>query len=159
MSIKRRYNFDRISIHPVPKPYLTALGFAALLSACAGDDGSVPGDAEDMQPFAQIGEQERVNFAGTEPFWDGSVVAGQLTWSTPENIDGTIVSVTRFAGRGGLSFSGTLEQRSLDLTVTPGDCTDGMSDRIYPLVATVSLGEEILNGCAWRDSDDLGPPP
>lgn len=141
---------------------LVAAMAALALTACQqGEEaGDVPGDASDTQAYDGIGEHDVVRFTGTEPFWGGQVAGTRLTYSTPENIDGETIPVTRFAGRGGLSFSGNLDGRSLDLAITPGDCSDGMSDRIYPFVATLQLGSEQRNGCAWREGiDDLGPPP
>lgn len=133
-----------------------------LLAACgqSGDAGNVPGDASDTEAYSGIGEHDVVRFTGTEPFWGGQVAGTSLTYTTPENIDGETITVTRFAGRGGLSFSGNLDGRPLDLAITPGDCSDGMSDRTYPFVATLQLGSEQRNGCAWREGiDDLGPQP
>lgn len=123
------------------------------LAACQpGGNVAVPGDSSDQDPFAGIGEGETIHLTGTEPFWGGTVTGQQLVYTTPENPDGTIVPVKRFAGRGGLSLSGELDARSLDLTVTPGDCSDGMSDRSYPFVATLLLGDETRSGCAWTDA-------
>lgn len=127
---------------------LLALGLAACQP---GGNVSVPGDSSDHEPFAGVSEDETINLAGTEPFWGGTVTGGQLVYTTPENPDGTIVAVKRFAGRGGLSLSGELDARRLDLTVTPGECSDGMSDRTYPFVATLLLGDETRSGCAWTD--------
>ncbi|MEL1251236.1 COG3650 family protein [Aurantiacibacter gilvus] len=141
---------------------LAAIPALLTLSACQqGEDaGNVPGDASDTHAFDGIGEHDVVRFTGTEPFWGGQVAGTSLTYSTPENIDGETITVTRFAGRGGLSFSGNLDGRPLDLAITPGDCSDGMSDRSYPFVATLQLGSEQRNGCAWREGiDDLGPQP
>ena len=49
-------------------------------------------------------------------------------------------SPSRFAGRGGLSYSGTIDGRSFDMAVTPAECSDGMSDRTYPFVVTLRIG-------------------
>ena len=57
----------------------------------------------------------------------------------------------RFAGRNGLGLSGTLGDKTFDMTVTPGNCSDGMSDRTFPFVVTLKLGEEVRNGCGWTD--------
>ncbi|MEZ5744014.1 MAG: hypothetical protein R3D89_09930 [Sphingomonadaceae bacterium] len=128
------------------------LAAALLLAACqGGGNANVPGDSEDKRPFAMIAEDETLQFSGTEPFWGGTVSGGTLTWSTPENIEGTTITVERFAGRGGLSFSGELEGRVFDMMVTPGDCSDGMSDRTYPFVVTVQLDKETRKGCAHSD--------
>lgn len=123
---------------------------ALTLAACGpGGDSLVPGDKSDKQPFAGIGADEVLQLTGTEPFWGGSVSGGSLTYSTPDNPEGSLTSVERFPGRGGLSFSGELEGARLDLMVTPGTCSDGMSDRTYPFTATLKLGEETRTGCAW----------
>ena len=36
----------------------------------------------------------------------------------------------------------------LILTLMATDCSDGMSDRTYPLTAKVEIGDETLTGCA-----------
>ncbi len=45
-------------------------------------------------------------------------------------------------------YSGTTDSgQTLVLTLIATECSDGMSDRLYPLTARVELGEETLNGC------------
>ena len=130
------------------------------LAACAQSGGeSVPGDSDDTRPYSEIAEDDVVVALGTEPFWNARIDGETLVWKTPENIDGTSSAVDRFAGRGGVSFSGELRGESLDLAITPGKCNDGMSDRTYPFTATIRIGARQLNGCAHREGDDLGPPP
>lgn len=114
-----------------------------------GPGSDVPGDGNDHRPFSQIAEDEAVRITGTEPFWGGEVSNGELTYTTPENSDGTVVPVSRFAGRGGLSFSGEMNGKALTLAVTPGACSDGMSDRTYPFVVTLRIGDDLRNGCGW----------
>lgn len=118
------------------------------LGACSGG-ADVPGDSEDRTPFHAIAQDEAVQVTGTEPFWSGMISAGRFTYTTPENPKGRDISVTRFAGRGGLSFSGELDGKGLTLAVTPEACSDGMSDRKYPYVVTLRLGEELRQGCGW----------
>lgn len=126
--------------------------FCLALAACSSQpDGQLPGNAQDEQPFSAIAPDEVIRLAGTEPFWGGEITGDVLRWSTPENIDGQAISVERFAGRGGLSFSGTLEGAAIDIVVTPAPCSDGMSDRTYPFAVTVQKGAEQLNGCGWSD--------
>jgi uncharacterized membrane protein len=128
------------------------LAIVILVCACsAGPDVSIPGNTEDEQPFAAIGEDEVIRLTGTEPFWGGEIAGGTMLWTTPENIDGETVAVTRFAGRGGLSFSGQMQGRQIDIAVTPAPCSDGMSDRTYPFAVTVQWGDEQLQGCGWSD--------
>ena len=130
---------------------LTTLAIAALPGCGAGGDATVPGDSGDMRPFADIAEQELLRFTGTEPFWGGEARDTTLVWKTPDQPLGREIKVERFAGRGGLSFSGRMEDQAFDMTITPGECSDGMSDRLYPYVATVRIGQEDYSGCAWSD--------
>lgn len=136
---------------------------AALLAACqpdAGDSpvpepGQVAADvaetSDDTRPYDGIREDETLQFTGTEPFWGGEVTGRTLTYKTPENQAGEVAEVERFAGRGGLSFTGMLDGKDFTMTVTPLSCSDGMSDRTYPFTVTLMIGEETRSGCGWTD--------
>lgn len=127
---------------------IAAVMFAAAACTPASEDSIDP----QGKTFDAVGPQETVTLTGTEPFWN-LVVAGESgTWTTPDNQPGTAFAVTRFAGNNGLGFSGTLDGRELTATLTPGECSDGMSDRVFPYVATVALGGETLKGCGYTDS-------
>ena len=133
-----------------------------LLAACqpeASDpiptENVPPGDS---RPYDGIAEDETLHFTGTEPFWGGQVTGSSLTYTTPENQTGEVVEAERFAGRGGLSFSGELSGREFAMTVTPLSCSDGMSDRTYPFTVTLEIGEERRNGCGWTDRQPFEGP-
>lgn len=127
-----------------------ALPTLATLAAChGGHSADVPGNRDDHAPFHAISADETVHFTGTEPFWSGEVTRDRLTYATPENQQGQAVTVSRFAGRGGLSFSGELGGKPLTLAVTPAACSDGMSDQKYPFAVTLRLGEDVRQGCGW----------
>ena len=111
----------------------------------------MPGDAKDHHPWNGVAADETVRFLGTEPFWGGNVGPGRLTYTTPDNEKGETIPVSRFAGRGGVSFSGALAAGGLTLAVTPGACNDGMSDTHYPFTVTVQIGAETRSGCGWTD--------
>ncbi|MDF1835388.1 MAG: hypothetical protein P1U62_10995 [Alteraurantiacibacter sp. bin_em_oilr2.035] len=130
------------------------------LAACQqGESSGVPGDTSDTQPYNGIAEETVLHIIGTEPFWRAQIADHSLTWSTPENVDGVTVPVERFAGRGGVSFSGQMDGAALDAAITPGACSDGMSDRTYPFTATIEIGKTQYRGCAWREGEDeLGEP-
>ncbi|QZD94513.1 COG3650 family protein [Qipengyuania gelatinilytica] len=126
------------------------------LSACQsgdGEPGSGPTDA-----FDAIGAEETIHFTGTEPFWGGEISGTEARYSTPENPDGTAFAVQRFAGNNGLGFTGAIMGAPFDLTITPGDCSDGMSDRTYPYTATLLLGGNQRNGCAYTDVQGIAGP-
>lgn len=103
----------------------------------------------ESQPFNAVAPDEAVTLVGTEPFWNLVIEGEEGLWSTPENQPGTRFAITRFAGNGGLSFSGELDGQPFTATLTPGQCSDGMSDRDFPFVATVALGEDTLKGCGY----------
>lgn len=117
-----------------------------LLSACGGNA------PERVATYDGISDGETVYFTGTEPFWGGQASGGQLTYTTPENIEGVTFPVERFTGNSGIGLSGTMDGATFDLTITEGECSDAMSDRTYPFNATLQLGEEMRIGCAWTDA-------
>lgn len=142
---------------------ITLAAAAGLLAACQQGDAVAEGeapvpDAESTAAYDGIGADETVRFTGTEPFWGGEVAGASLTYSTPENPDGAAIAVERFAGRGGLSFAGTLEGAAFEMTVTPLGCSDGMSDRTYPFTVTLKIGEDLRNGCGWTDRQPFEGP-
>lgn len=101
---------------------------------------------------------------GTEPFWaveirpDALVYSGldrpEQRASNPEPvIQGTTAVYATATGAG----------TTLVVTLIDTDCSDGMSDRTYPLAARVEIGEETLNGCAasvdfLMNTDEQGQP-
>lgn len=121
-----------------------SLGIA--LASCSQEER--PGEAE---TYDGIGDEEVISLSGTEPFWSMEIKQGTLLFTTPDNLDGEVATVARFSGNSGLGFSGELQGKALQIAITPGACSDGMSDRTYPFTATVTLGEQQLNGCGYTD--------
>jgi uncharacterized membrane protein len=86
---------------------------------------------------------------GTEPFWGARIEGRCVTYSHPEDQDGTRVW-TRYAnGPDGETWSGALGGRLFKLRIraAPG-CSDGMSDKRYPLAAELMVDGEQRRGCA-----------
>ncbi len=126
-------------------PYM-ALCMGACLAACQSGDG-----AQRVAAFDGIEAGETLRFAGNEPFWGGTVTGTTLRYDTMNDPDGVAIAVQRFAGNGGLGFTGTLDGRAFVMTVSPGACDDTMADRSYPYVVTVQIGDELRDGCGWTD--------
>ncbi len=124
---------------------------ALFLAACAGNDAGNDKAESDAATFDAIAQDEAITALGTEPFWNGEIANGTLVYSTPELPGGTEIAVKRFAGNGGLGVSGELDGKPLDLAITPGRCSDGMSDRTFPYTATLSIGGDVRTGCAYTD--------
>ncbi|MFM7378691.1 MAG: COG3650 family protein [Erythrobacter sp.] len=132
------------------QPRLLMLAAITLAAACtpARTDGIDPKG----KPFDKVAPQEAVTMLGTEPFWNLAVTGEEGVWTTPDNQDGTRFTLKRFAGNGGLGFTGDLDGKPFTATLTPGQCSDGMSDRSFPFVATIALGGETFAGCGYTDS-------
>ena len=87
---------------------------------------------------------------GTEPFWSARVEGRCVTYSTPEDQQGTRIW-TRYSpgANGGGSWVGQLRGKPFELKVRaePG-CSDGMSDKSYPMAADLTVDGEQRRGCA-----------
>lgn len=131
-------------------------GLVLAMVACtpAKTDGVDP----EGQAFDAVAPEEAVTMLGTEPFWNLEVKSGEGVWMTPDNQDGTRFAVERFAGNGGLGFSGTVDGKPFTATLTPGTCSDGMSDRSFPYVATIAFGGETFEGCGYTDRQTFTGP-
>ena len=145
---RRRFRIASLAVLPL-----------AALSACAQGDGV---DSSGTI-YDGVSAQAAITLLGTEPFWgldiepesDGQHAA---RFTSPEDIDGSAFTLTRFAGNNGLGFSGKLDGKAVQVAITPGECSDGMSDRGYPFVATVALGEALLRGCAYTSETGFTGP-
>lgn len=144
-----------------PGKLLPAVAVVLLaLAACNGESdagNAVPGDRDDRKPWEGVSVADRIRVSGTEPFWNAEIRNGLFTYRTPERPAGDQATFSRFAGRGGVSFSGELVGRDFTLAIGPGPCNDGMSDRIYPFNATLKIGDDMRKGCAWSDRRPARP--
>ena len=104
-----------------------------------------------------------MRLVGTEPFWGGRITAGTVTLSGADRPDVAArildqrhsavgSSITAEAGAGE-TYTG------LAVALDVETCSDGMSDKRYPLRATVIVSSdpkkpaEVLEGCAIREAD------
>ena len=97
-----------------------------------------------------------ITLSGTEPFWSVRIEqqpdgTHKARLSSYENPDGVLFVVTRFAGNNGLGYSGELDGKAVQIAVRPGECSDGLSGRLYPFAAMAALGQKTLLGCAYTD--------
>lgn len=130
-------------------------GFAiltvALLGACS-DPG--PGPKIDTPPaapmvLAGVDLGQPVRALGTEPFWGLEITPSALTLT---GVDRPALT----APNPGATLQGTTavyrvqptNGPPLEVTLIATECSDGMSDRSYPLTARIVLGNETLGGCA-----------
>ena len=110
--------------------------------------------AESVSPCLMQGA-DRLHVAalravGTEPFWGARVEGRCVTYSTPENQQGVRVW-TRYSsernGRG--AWVGQLDGKKFEMRVRPeAGCSDGMSDKRYPIAVELTVMGESRKGCA-----------
>jgi len=131
---------------------------AALLFAIACTPDQTDAIDPEGRAFDAVAPQDVVTLLGTEPFWNLRVEGNTGIWTTAENEAGSRLTLERFAGNNGLGFSGALEGEPFTATLTPGECSDGMSDRRFPFVATIALGGETLEGCGYTGSQPFTGP-
>ncbi|MFV0643272.1 MAG: COG3650 family protein [Sphingomonadaceae bacterium] len=123
-----------------------------MLAACQPSeqkDGMITDHPTDA--FSGISADEIISFAGTEPFWGGTLEGDKLRYTTSEDPDGTLIAVRRFNGNNGMGLSGELDGQPFRMAITPGKCSDGMSDRNYPYTVTLNVTGANLYGCAWTN--------
>ncbi len=131
---------------------------SAALAGCQQDVKMDPASQETATPqvtatpqqtaAGPVGEQYLA--LGTEPFWSVEVSTGRLRYSTPEDIPGAIFAAQRSVGTGGITYTGMLKGAAASLSISDGECSDGMSDTVYAYRAAFTLAGKILNGCARK---------
>jgi uncharacterized membrane protein len=137
---------------------------SVLLAACtaprspeeptAATETAAPATTSQEQPMAKRAPGQEATDPlqvfrafGTEPFWNVNVEDGTLTYTTPDDQAGVVMQGTRRAVEGGVEVSGRHDGKAFVLTVTGGDCSDGMSDNRYTLVSTFRFGDVDYRGC------------
>ena len=84
---------------------------------------------------------------GTEPFWNVNVEGDTLTFTAPDDQAGIAMQGTRRTRGDTLELSGTHGGKPFVLEVSPGECSDGMSDNVYALSARFRFGDMDYAGC------------
>ena len=123
-------------------PDQAATGAAAPESAANAQGDAVP-PRDPAEPVSacltQDGAQlppNRLRAIGTEPFWGARIEGRCVTYSTPEDQDGTRIWTRFESGPNGGVWNGALRGKRFQLYIEPSpDCSDGMSDQRYPMKA------------------------
>lgn len=151
--VSASYGAQRSGPHPAAPRALAD----AFVSTCREGAGAPAKPAANASASAspctvQDGKPVRaaaVRAIGTEPFWNARVEGRCVTYSDPEDQKGTRVWTRHTAGPGGGTWSGSLRGRRFELSIRPErGCSDGMSDKSYPLGAELVIGAERHRGCA-----------
>jgi uncharacterized membrane protein len=90
----------------------------------------------------------RYRFTGTEPFWGGTIDGTTIIYKTPDDQAGETITATVTNEGATTRYGATLDGKPFVLKLTPGTCSDGMSDTVYPLHAVLAVRGEPRQGCA-----------
>jgi uncharacterized membrane protein len=152
-AISASYGAQTSGPHPAPPQAMAS----AFVSAC-GKAKAPPPLAQPRQKTAGaclMQGEERLQVTplravGTEPFWGARIAGRCVTYSHPEDQAGTRIWTRYSAGaNGGGTWSGALGGRLFELRTRPQPgCSDGMSDKRYPIAVTLKVGGEERTGCA-----------
>ena len=89
---------------------------------------------------------------GTEPFWSIDISSEGIVFQSPESSPVTYPYTAAQNNAGSIEFNTSLntntESSTLKVVLTPGNCSDGMSDIQYPYSAEVVRDGQRLRGCA-----------
>lgn len=142
---------------------LSALSLAACEPAENGG-GLPPGQPSPTVELGGVDLAGDVNLLGTEPFWGVEMTGGRIRIAGVDRPEMTAPRTSPAVQGTTATWTTTTDDgQPLVITVMDTDCSDGMSDRTYPLTARVQIGMETLNGCGAssdfiRNTDEQGNP-
>ena len=148
--VSASYGAQASGPHPAPPQELSR----AFVGACSKGGPAASPAASAGTSACMLQEDKRLDVkplraVGTEPFWGARIEGRCVTYSHPEDQQGTRIWTRYTPAPGGGIWSGTLDHRKFELKTraAPG-CSDGMSDRKYPVAVELLVGGEERKGCA-----------
>jgi uncharacterized membrane protein len=139
------------------------IALAALaLAACQREDSKVAEPAPAPPPAAPAPAPPEfagaIDGRGTEPFfWLLKIRPEKLTLTRPAHMDLMLANVGPKVV-GDAAVWETEADSPLSVTLRNVPCTDGMSDKTYPLTASIRAGTDTLKGCASKVDAPLPEP-
>lgn len=124
-----------------------------LFLACSGETSApaAPAEVEAAEPImlGGIDLNQPLRALGTEPFWGLDITPATLTYTGVDRPEQAVPNPGPEVMGTTAVYEAMVEGASaMTVTLMATECSDGMSDRVYPLTATVEIAEETLNGCA-----------
>ena len=122
---------------------------AVVLAACSQPAEKAPAAPAEARVLAGVDLDQPLRVLGTEPFWAVEITPTGLIYSgvdRPEQKAANPGPVLQ--GTVAVWSTATDAKTPLVVTLMATDCSDGMSDRTYPLTAKVEMDGESLTGCA-----------
>lgn len=151
--VSASYGAQASGPHPMPPQDLSRQFVTACFNGAAAAGVAASKPSPSTNPcLVQDGELLRISplrAVGTEPFWGARIEGRCVTYSTPEDQRGTRVWTRFNSGPAGGFWTGALGGQRFQLVTQPKvDCSDGMSDKRYPLDVQLTVNGEERRGCA-----------
>lgn len=142
---------------------LVALAAVLAVAACSEATIETPAPAQPAEPavLGGVDLNQPLRALGTEPFWGVDITPDALVYTAVDS-EGLRVANPgpTLQGTTAVYASAAEDGTALVVTLMATECSDGMSDRTYPLTARVELGGQTLNGCAASQAFlDIEPRP
>ncbi len=145
------------------RPLAAVLLVLSLGVAACSPSAETPADtaAAEAAPvmLGGVDLNQPVRALGTEPFWSVEITPDALIYSGVDRPEQRASNPgPQVQGTTAVYATATDTGAALVVTVIATECSDGMSDRTYPLTVRVELGEETLNGCAASTAAIMAQP-
>ncbi|WP_293675994.1 hypothetical protein [uncultured Phenylobacterium sp.] len=123
------------------------------LAGCQSEKPAAPqppqASVEPTGPATRSDFSQPMTARGNEPFWALTIDGTHLKLSRPDHPDLPAEAPGAVITPGQASWTAkAADGQDIKLTLYVSDCSDGMSDRQYPMTAEVALLNETLRGCA-----------
>lgn len=145
---------------------LMMLGLAACEPAAAPVaevEARVDGAAPALMPPVELGGvdfSQPIRALGTEPFWAVEIKPDALVYSGVDRPETKMTNPGPRMEGGAAVIAADAGGQPFTITLRESQCSDGMSDRVYPLDVQVLYMGETLKGCANSQAAlDALPPP
>ena len=132
------------------RPVFAALAVLALAACSPAEEPASPPEAPEPAPvLGGVDLAKPVRALGTEPSWSVELTGTEMVYTTPEPPEQRAPQPNPLVqGTTATWEAETADGTALSVTLIATECSDGMSDRTYPLTAMVKLGDLELTGCA-----------
>ena len=132
--------------------HLLAAFAVLVLAGCSPAEEQVQPESPPEQPAPVLGGVDLarpVRALGTEPFWSVELTGTEIVYTAAEPSGQRAPQPNPVVqGTTATYEAETADGTDLRVTLIATECSDGMSDRTYPLTAMVKIGDLDLTGCA-----------
>ena len=100
-----------------------------------------------------------VRALGTEPFWGVEISGDTMTYTGVDQPDQRFSAPAPIIqGTTAVYTAATEAGAVMVVTLIATECSDGMSDRVYPLTAKVEIAKDTRSGCAASEAFLMATP-